>query len=69
MCQLLNHAADIEVVGEAGDGAEAIAANRRLKPDVILMDIRMPLMDGIEATRQIINDHPHTRVLVLTTSN
>jgi DNA-binding NarL/FixJ family response regulator len=67
MCQLLNHAADIEVVGEAGDGAEAIAANRRLKPDVILMDIRMPLMDGIEATRQIINDHPHTRVLVLTT--
>ena len=58
---------DIEVVGEAENGSEAIAAVRRLKPEVVVMDIRMPVMDGVEATRQIAAHFPETRVLVLTT--
>ena len=57
----------MEVVGEAGDGAEAIAAAQRLQPDVVLMDIRMPGIGGIEATKRITDSHPNTRVLVLTT--
>jgi DNA-binding NarL/FixJ family response regulator len=58
----------IEVVGEAADGAEAIALARELDPDVVLMDVRMPNVDGIEATRQIIDGSEHApRVLVLTT--
>ena len=58
---------DLSVVGEAGTGAEAIAAARELRPDLVLMDIRMPEVDGIEATRQITNtpELAHTRVLVL----
>ena len=57
---------EIEVVGGVKDGAEAVEQARRLKPDVIMMDISMPGMNGIEATRQIKRDHPEIGVVVLT---
>jgi DNA-binding NarL/FixJ family response regulator len=57
----------LEVVGEAGDGVEAVAEARRLDPDVVLMDVRMPGVDGIEATRRIATTPEAPRVLVLTT--
>jgi DNA-binding NarL/FixJ family response regulator len=58
---------DLEVVGEAGDGAEAIALTAALQPDVVLMDVRMPGVDGLEATRQIIASGSPARIIVLTT--
>jgi DNA-binding NarL/FixJ family response regulator len=64
---VLEAEADIEVVGEAADGDEAVQAVAAHRPDVVLMDIRMPRTDGIAATRAIVQQHAATRVLVLTT--
>jgi DNA-binding NarL/FixJ family response regulator len=64
---LLESQDDLTVAGEAGDGAEAVRLTARLHPDVVLMDIRMPGLDGIEATRRIVASGARTRVLILTT--
>jgi DNA-binding NarL/FixJ family response regulator len=66
--RLILERAGLVVVGEAGDGVDAVAAVRELRPDIVLMDIRMPRLDGVEATRRIMNGPgPLPKVLVLTT--
>ena len=66
---MLEHGGDIEIVGEAEDGEKAVALARRERPHIVLMDIRMPVLDGIQATRRITSDPqlPDVRVVVLTT--
>ena len=65
--ELLEPEDDVEVVGEAADGVEALRAIARLKPDVALVDARMPKMDGVELIRRLANEHPRVAAIVLTT--
>lgn len=65
---LLCREADIEIVAEAANGQEAVALFRQHKPDVVLMDLRMPLMNGVEATAAICREFPQARIIVQTTS-
>ncbi|MDG4823938.1 response regulator transcription factor [Asanoa sp. WMMD1127] len=67
LAMLLGVRADVEVVGEAGDGAQALARVAETAPDVVLMDLRMPVLDGVAATRRLKVDHPGVRVIALTT--
>ena len=64
---MLNAESDLTVVGEAGSGAEGVAMTQSLRPDVVLMDLRMPDVDGVTATERILAASPQTRILVLTT--
>jgi DNA-binding NarL/FixJ family response regulator len=67
LAMVLGLMADVEVLGSASDGEEAIALVEQLSPQVVLMDLRMPRLDGVEATRHIAEHHPQTKVVVLTT--
>ena len=67
LARLLEEDPRVEIVGQAGDGAEAVKLAGTVMPDVILMDLKMPNVDGIEATRQILAKHPGVKVLLLTT--
>lgn len=64
---LVNTKEDFEVIGEASDGNQAVDLFEKLKPDLVLMDLRMPIKDGIAATAEILSNHPHARVLMLST--
>lgn len=67
VANIINHEPDLRVIAEASDGAQAVAAFAEHRPDVTLMDLRMPVMEGVEAVRQIRAIDPHARVVVLTT--
>ncbi len=67
LARLLDEDSRVKVVGQAADGAEAVALALKLKPDVVLMDLKMPNVDGIEATRQLVAADPSINVLILTT--
>jgi DNA-binding NarL/FixJ family response regulator len=67
LARLLEEDPHVQIVGQAGDGVEAVKLAAALKPDVVLMDLKMPNLDGIEATRQIASSQPDVRVLLLTT--
>jgi DNA-binding NarL/FixJ family response regulator len=67
LARLLDEDKRVTVVGEAGDGLEAVQKVASVKPDIVLMDLRMPNLDGIEATRKIVAEHPEVKVLILTT--
>ena len=67
LARLLEEDARVKIVGQAGDGAEAVKLAASLRPDVVLMDLKMPNLDGIEATRQIVASHSGVKVLLLTT--
>jgi DNA-binding NarL/FixJ family response regulator len=69
IAEVLEQSGEFEVVGQAGDGEEAVGQVRELRPDVVIMDILMPVKDGIAACREIASDLPETRVLMLTASN
>ena len=64
---LLKNDPDIQILAEAADGAQAVQVVRKLRPDVVLMDVMLPTMNGIEATRQIVKYSPKTKVIILTT--
>src|ERR1700735_4485097 len=64
---VINSQSDLRVTGEAADGVQAITAARVLRPDVMLMDIRMPAVDGLQAARQIIREEPGTKIILITT--
>jgi DNA-binding NarL/FixJ family response regulator len=66
MMEFLAWEPDIEVIGEAADGQEAILKARELKPDLVLMDVRMPGMSGIDATRQLKDEMPELKIIILT---
>ncbi|MEI6863637.1 MAG: response regulator transcription factor, partial [Candidatus Omnitrophota bacterium] len=64
--ELIQHEPDMEVIGEADDGIQAVQMTGKLRPDVVIMDIAMPNLNGIEATKQIKEKYPDTAILILT---